>query len=345
MSIDLSTHYLGLRLKNPLGVAACGPLTGNADMLRRLEDAGAAVVVMPSLFEEQIEHEEHEIVSMFEAHTESFAESLSHFPQVHDYRTGPGEYLKRIEAAKRLLSIPVIGSLNGASDGGWLRYAKAIEESGADALELNIYFVPTNAEMTAYEVEQRYVELVERVCSTVSFPVAVKIGQNFTCLPNFAQRLVSAGAEGLVLFNRYLEADIDLEALRFHPDLVLSNRHEARVPIRWIAILRDQLQTSLGATSGIHRVQGVVKLLMAGADATFMASVLLAKGPEFLAILLDELQQWLADNEYDSVEQLKGCMSRGRCPDPGVLERANYMKALINYTTDYGSVPPPPRAF
>jgi dihydroorotate dehydrogenase (fumarate) len=173
----------------------------------------------------------------------------------------------------------------------------------------------------------------------------VKIGQNFTCLPNFAQRLVSAGAEGLVLFNRYLEADIDLEALRFHPDLVLSNRHEARVPIRWIAILRDQLQTSLGATSGIHRVQGVVKLLMAGADATFMASVLLAKGPEFLAILLDELQQWLADNEYDSVEQLKGCMSRGRCPDPGVLERANYMKALINYTTDYGSVPPPPRAF
>jgi dihydroorotate dehydrogenase (fumarate) len=253
--------------------------------------------------------------------------------------------LKKVEKAKRALSIPVIGSLNGSSSGGWVRYAKAIENAGAEALELNIYFIPTSAEMTAYEVEQRYIDLVQTVCATVSLPVAVKIGPNFTALPNFAQRLVAAGAEGLVLFNRYLEADIDLEALRFQPDLVLSNRHEARVPIRWIAILRDQLQASLGATSGIHRVEGIVKLLMAGADATFMASVLLTKGPEFLAILLEELREWLAANEYDSVEQLKGCMSRGRCPDPGVLERANYMKALIKYTSAYESVPSIPREF
>lgn len=339
MNIDLTTHYLGLKLANPLGVAACGPLTGNLDTLRRLEEAGAAVVVLPSLFEEQIEHEEQELVGLFESHAESFAESLTHFPALKEYRTGPGEYLDRVEAAKRVLSIPVIGSLNGASSGGWVRYAKAIENAGADALELNIYFVPTSADMTAHQVEQRYIDLVEHVCSTVSIPVAVKIGQNFTALPNFATRLVAAGAEGLVLFNRYLEADIDLDTLRFHPDLVLSNRHEARVPIRWIAILRDQLQASLGATSGIHRVQGIVKLLMAGADATFLASVLLAKGPNFLGILLEELRQWLVEHEYDSVTQLQGCMSRGRCPDPGVLERANYMKALIKYTSDYQRVP------
>ena len=335
MSVNLTSYYLGMELKNPLGVAACPPLTGNVDTLRRLEEAGASVVVLPSLFEEQVEHEETEINALYNFHSESFAESLSYFPEIDDYNTGPGRYLQHVEDAKQALSIPVIGSLNASSDGGWVRYAKLIQDAGADALELNIYFVPTDPDMTARDVEQRYVDLVAKVCQSVSIPVAVKIGQNFTALPHFAQQLFSAGAEGLVLFNRYLEADIDLETLQFKPDLVLSNRHEARVPIRWIAILRDQIQASLAATSGVHRLQGVVKLLLAGADVTFMASILLMKGPEFVTALLQELAEWLAANEYESVEQLKGSMSRGNAPDPGALERANYMKALISYSTKH----------
>lgn len=336
MSVDLSTKYLGLNLKNPLAVSACSSLTGHLDTLRRLEDAGASMAVLPSLFEEQIEHEEIEVARLYEFQTESFAESLTHFPELHDYNTGPSEYLDHLEAAKQAVSIPVIGSLNGSSEGGWIRYAKLIEESGADALELNIYFVPTNPLMTSFDVEQRYVDLVAAVRQSVSIPLAVKIGQNFTSLPNFAQRLVEAGADGLVLFNRYLEADIDLERLQFKPDLVLSNRHEARVPIRWIAILKDELpQVSFAATSGVHRMQGVVKLLLAGADVTMMASILLIKGPEFLSTLLDDVRTWLEENEYDSVEQLKGSMSRGNCPDPSALERANYMQALTTYTSDH----------
>jgi dihydroorotate dehydrogenase (fumarate) len=332
MNVDLSTHYLGLTLKNPLGASA-GPLTGNLDTLRRLEDAGSSVVVLPSLFEEQIRHEELEIERLYEYQAESFAESLTYFPELEDYNTGPRAYLRRIEAAKRQVSIPVIGSLNGCSSGGWTRYAKDIQNAGADALELNIYFVPTDPQTTAAQVEQRYVNLVAEVCRSVSIPVAVKIGSQFSSLPHFAGRLVAAGAAGLVLFNRYLEADIDLETLHFKPDLVLSNRHEARVPIRWIAILRDQIRASLAATGGVHRMEGVIKLLLAGADVTFMTSVLLLNGPEFLRSLLLDLARWIEEHEYSSIEQLKGSMSRGNAPDPGALERANYTQALVNYTT------------
>ena len=335
MSVDLTTYYLGMKLDNPLGVAACPPLTGNVATLKRLEQAGASVVVLPSLFEEQIEHEEAEIQALYEFQTESFAESLTHFPELDTYNTGPDQYLQHVEDAKNALSIPVIGSLNAGSDGGWVRHAKLIQDAGADALELNIYFVPTDPDLTARDVEQRYVDLVAKVSQSVSIPVAVKIGQNFTALPHFAQQLVAAGAEGLVLFNRYLEADIDLEKLQFKPDLVLSNRHEARVPIRWIAVLRDQLQASLGATSGVHRVQRVDKFLLAGGDATLMASALMKKRPAFITQLLHDLRLWLEDNEYQSVEQLKGSMSRGNAPDPGALERANYMKALISYSTEH----------
>jgi len=210
-----------------------------------------------------------------------------------------------------------------------------IEQAGADALELNIYFVPTDDEMTAADVERRYIDLVADVRQSVSLPLAVKIGQNFTSLPNFAQHLVAAGADGLVLFNRYVEADIDLDTLQMKPDLVLSNRHEARVPIRWIAILRDQLKVSLAATSGVHRMQGALKLLLAGADVTMMASILLMNGPGVLSAILEELEAWLEEREYDSVEQLKGSMSRGNCADPSALERANYMKALTNYTMEH----------
>lgn len=333
MSVDLTTNYLGMKLRNPLGVAACNPLTGNLDVLRQLEDAGASVAVLPSLFEEQIEHEELEFNRLFEYQAESFAEAITHFPQLQEYNTGPKDYLNHVEAAKQAVSIPIIGSLNGCSTGGWIRYAKMIEEAGADALELNIYLVPTDPQMTAADIEQRYVELVAEVRQSVTLPLSVKIGQNFTSLPNFAQQLVAAGADGLVLFNRYLEADIDLDVLNMKPDLVLSNRHEARVPIRWIAIIRDQLQVSLAATSGVHRMQGAVKLLLAGADVTMMASILLIKGPSFMSTLLDEVTYWLEEREYESVEQLKGSMSRGNCPDPSALERANYMRALTAYTT------------
>ena len=336
MSVDLTTKYLGLKLNNPLGVSACAALTGNLDSLRQLEDAGASIAVLPSLFEEQIEHEEAEIDRLYDFHTDSFAEALTHFPQHRSYNTGPDEYLDLIRRAGEAVSIPLVGSLNGSSMGGWVRYARLIEEAGADALELNIYFVPTNPAMTAFDVEQRYLDLVAAVRESVTIPLAVKIGQNFTSLPNFARRLVHAGADGLVLFNRYLETDIDLEQLRFKPDLVLSNRHEARIPIRWIAILRDELpQTSLAATSGIHRMKGVAKLLLAGADVTLMASVLLMEGPAFLQSLLDNLRAWMEENEYTSVEQLKGSMSRGNCPDPGTLERANYMEALMKYTSEH----------
>jgi len=341
MSVDLSTKYLGLKLKNPLGVSACASLTGNLDSLRRLEDAGASIAVLPSLFEEQIEHDEAEIARLYDFHTESFAEALTHFPEHQDYNTGPEEYLSHLHAAREALSIPVVGSLNGASEGGWVRYARLMEEAGADALELNIYFVPTSPAMTSSDVEQRYIELVSAVRESVSIPLAVKISQNFTSLPNFARRLVDAGADGLVLFNRYLEADIDLEQLQFKPDLVLSNRHEARIPLRWIAILRDELpQTSFAATSGIHRMQGVVKLLLAGADVTLMASILLMQGPEFLNSLLKDLRIWMEENEYISIEQLKGSMSRGNCPNPGALDRANYMEALIKYTSEHYHILP-----
>ncbi len=339
MAVDLSTRYLGMSLKNPLGVAACSPLTGDVDMLKRLEDAGAAFAVMPSLFEEQIEHEEMEVARLYDYQTESFAESLTHFPEFTYYNTGPHEYLRRIEQSKNAVSMPIIGSLNGSSPGGWVRYAKMIEEAGADALELNIYFVPTDPHVTADDIEARYADLVASVRQSVSIPLAVKIGPNFSSLPHFARRLALAGADGLVLFNRYVEADIDLDNLEIKPDLVLSNRHEARIPLRWIAILRDQLDISLAGNSGIHRMQGVVKLLLAGADVTMMASIVLMKGPGVISTILGELQLWLEEQEYVSVEQLKGSMSRGNCPDPSGLERANYMKALTTFTMEH-PVPP-----
>ncbi len=339
MTVDLSTQYLGMTLKNPLGVAACSPLTGDIDMLLRLEEAGAAFAVMPSLFEEQIEHEEMEVARLYDYQTESFAESLTHFPEFTYYNTGPHEYLRRIELAKKAVGIPIIGSLNGASPGGWVRYAKMIEESGADALELNIYFVPTDPHVSAADIEDRYADLVASVSQSIAIPVAVKIGTNFSSLPHFARRLAVSGADGLVLFNRYVEADIDLENLEVKPDLVLSNRHEARIPLRWIAILRDQLEISLAGNSGIHRMEGAAKLLLAGADVTMMASVILMKGPSVLTTMLGDLQRWLEENEYVSVEQMKGSMSRGNCPDPSGLERANYMKALTTFTME-NPVPP-----
>ena len=333
MKVDLSTKYLSLTLASPL-VASAGPSTGNVDSLQQLEQAGISAAVLPSLFEEQITHHEREVNNLYEYQAYAFAESLTYFPELEDYNTGPKSYLKRLEAAKQAVSIPIIGSLNGASPGGWTKYAKAMQESGADALELNIYFIPTEPELTAADVEKQYVDLVASVREAISIPLSVKLGQNFTALPHFAHQLMEAGADGLVLFNRYLEPDIDLQSLQVVPQLVLSNRHELRAPLRWIAILRDQLPISLAATSGVHFAEDVIKLLLAGADVVMMTSALLKHGMSYVSELTEQLRDWLDVNEYKSVEQLKGSMSRENCPNPNELDRANYMKALVSFTAD-----------
>ncbi len=334
MSADLSTTYLGMKLKNPL-VASAGPLTGNIQALRQLEESGIAAVVMPSLFEEQIEHDDVQIDRLYRFQAESYAESLSYFPETENYSKGPQEYVDLLEEAKRLLSVPVIASLNGHTPGGWTRYAEMLEDAGADALELNIYFVPTDCGMDSLEVEQRYVDLVASVRQSISIPLAVKIGSQFTSIPNIAYRLMTVGADGLVLFNRFLEPDLDLESLRIVPDLVLSQPYEMRLPLRWIAILRDQLQCSLAATSGVHHAADVCRVLMVGADVAMLTTVLLKKGPRHIETILAELASWLDENEYESVEQLRGSMSRANCPDPSAFERANYMKALTSYTKEF----------
>jgi dihydroorotate dehydrogenase (fumarate) len=334
MKVDLTTTYLGLKLKNPL-VASAGPLTGNLDSLRQLDESGIAAVVLPSLFEEQIEHDDVQLNRLFEYQAESFAESLSYFPESADYGKGSREYVELIESAKRSVTVPVIASLNGQSPGGWTRYARMMEDTGADALELNVYFVPTDCGMEGSEVERRYVDLVAEVRQSVKIPLAVKIGSQFSSIPNMAFRLMIAGADGLVLFNRFLEPEVDLETLQIVPDLVLSQRHEVRLPLRWIAILRDQLACSLAATSGIHDTTNVVRALLVGADVAMMTTGLLKHRPTCVAPMLEELSGWLAERGYESVEQLKGSMSRANCPNPSMLERANYMKALATYTPEY----------
>ena len=331
MRAGLKTNYLGISLQNPI-VASASPLTGDLDTLCQLEQAGVAAAVLPSLFEEQISHDEQRIHAFYEYQSCTSAESLSYFPRLKDYNVGPHEYLRLLEAAKSTVSIPVIGSLNGSTPGGWARYAELIQEAGADAIELNIYFVATDPTMSSADVEQRYIDLVSTVRGAVRIPLAVKIGAQFSNLTNFVPRLVRAGANGVVLFNRFLEPDIDLEKLQITPQLVLSNRHELRLPLRWIAILRDQVSISLAATSGIHYPEDVIKLLLAGADVCMLTSTLLRHGAEYVSEMLDAIQNWLDAHEYASVEQLKGSMSYGNCPDSGNLERANYMKAIVSYT-------------
>jgi dihydroorotate dehydrogenase (fumarate) len=331
MRAELKTNYLGLTLKNPI-VASAGPLTGDVDTLRRLEEVGIAAAVLPSLFEEQITHDQQRIHALYEYQSFVSPESLSYFPKLKDFNVGPRDYLKLLEDAKKSVAVPIIASLNGSSPGGWARYAKLIEESGADAIELNIYFVATDPEMTSADVEGRYIELVTSVCNVVDIPVSVKLGCQFSNLTNFVRRLAEAGASGVVLFNRFLEPDIDLETLQIIPQLVLSNRHELRLPLRWIAILRDQVSISLAAPSGIHFPEDILKLLLVGADVCMLTSSLLKHGVDYVADLLDHVQNWLDMHGYESVEQLKGSMSYGNCPDSGSLERANYMKAIVSYT-------------
>lgn len=332
MSVDLTTRYLGLTLKNPLVVSAC-TLTGKLDTLKRFEDAGAAAAVLPSLFEEQIEHDEMAVNNFYESTGERFPEALSFFPEIDDYHTGPETYLKLVEDAKKSLSVPVVASLNGTSKGGWVRYAKLIQEAGADALELNVYFVATDPDETGAQVEQRYLDLVSEVRKSISIPLAVKIGPFFSSMPSMARRLTGAGADGLVTFNRFLQPDIDLETLRVAPHLVLSTSDELRLTLRWMAILRPLLpQTSLAGNSGVHTAEDVLKLLLAGADVTMIASAFYKHGPDHVGTLLAGLRSWLEEKEYESVAQLRGSLSQVNAPDPGAFERANYIKTLINFS-------------
>lgn len=328
--MDLSTKYLGLQLKNPI-VPSASPLSHSVDSMKRLEDAGASAVVMYSLFEEQIAHEAAELDHYLSYGTESFAESLTYFPEAQDYNLGPQEYVELIHKAKQSLGIPVIASLNGISTGGWIDHAKKIEEAGADALELNVYYIPTDPKLTSQDVEDRYVEVLLAVKRTVKIPVAMKLSPFFSSMANMAQRLDIAGANGLVLFNRFYQPDIDLETLEVTPNVILSTPQALRIPLRWIAILHGRIKASLAATSGIHAAGDVIKMLMVGADVTMMTSALLKNGPQHITKVLADLHQWMLDHEYISVSQMKGSMSQKSVADPAAFERANYMKALNTY--------------
>jgi dihydroorotate dehydrogenase (fumarate) len=335
MTIDLTTHYLKRTLKNPLVVSAC-PLTGSIKSLQELEEAGASAVVLQSLFVEQIEHEENEIFRMHSFAGDSSAESASYFPELENYNTGPEPHLEFLETAKKAIGIPVIASLNCAAFGKWTRFARLFELAGADALELNIYFVPTDPLASGAEVEKQYADIVSEVAANLSIPLAVKLGPYFSSIPHFARKLVDAGANGLVLFNRYLDPDVDLETLRVQPHLELSQPSELRLVLRWLGILRDQLSCSLAATSGVHTATEVIKALLAGANVAMMASALLRNGPKHLATVVSDLTRWLEENQYDSVQQLIGSLSRDRSADASSFERGNYMKALVSYSSLIG---------
>jgi dihydroorotate dehydrogenase (fumarate) len=330
MSVDLGTRYLGLELSSPL-VPSASPLTGDLDTLKRLEEAGAGAVVLPSLFEEQLEQEQLALHWTFDAGAGSHAEALDYFPDLEDYNSGPDAYLELVAAAKRALSIPVVASLNGSSLGGWLRYAELIEQAGADALELNLYSVETDLETTAQEVEHRDVAIVHELRSHVSLPLAVKVGPYFSAFAHTARELVRAGATGLVLFNRFMQPDIETETLRVAPSIHLSDRQELRLALRWIAILRGRLDVSLAATGGVHTPIDIVKALLAGADVAMTASALLEQGVPRLGRMLEGLTLWLEEHEYDSIEQIKGSLSQESCPDPAAFERASYVQAITTY--------------
>ena len=332
--MDLSTTYMGLKLKNPL-VPSASPLSHSLDGMKRLEDAGASAIVMYSLFEEQIEHEAAELDHYLRYGTESFAEALSYFPEADEYNLGPEEYVELLHKAKQSLDIPVIGSLNGISNGGWVSYARKIEQAGADALELNVYYIHTDPKLSSQEVEQRYLDVLSSVKASVNIPVAMKLSPYFSALANMAQRFDGAGANALVLFNRFYQPDIDLETLEVRPNVLLSTPGALRLPLRWVAILYGRIRASLAATSGIHTAVDVLKLLMAGADVTMLCSAMLKHGPGRITEILNELDRWMVDHDYVSVSQMKGSMSQKSVADPAAFERANYMRVLHSFAPEY----------
>jgi dihydroorotate dehydrogenase (fumarate) len=327
--MNLETNYLGLKLRSPI-VPSASPLSEEIGQIKKMEDAGAGAVVLHSLFEEQLRLESHELHHHLTAGTDSFAEALTYFPEPEEFKLGPEEYLEHIARAKQAVQIPVIASLNGSTIGGWTNYAAQMQQAGADAIELNIYYIPTDPMVPAGVVEKNYADILKSVRAAVSIPVAVKLSPFFTNFASMAKQLDDAGANGLVLFNRFYQPDIDLETLEVTPNILLSTPMAMRVPLRWVAILYQHLNASLAATSGIHRAADIIKMLMAGADVTMLCSVLLRRGIEHIRVLETEIRRWMEEHEYESVEQLKGSLSQKNCPDPAAFERAQYMRAITS---------------
>ena len=329
--MDLSTTYLGLKLRSPLVPSAAAPLTEEIDNIKRMEDAGAAAVVLHSLFEEQLRIERLNLHHAMTSGTESFAEALTYFPEPESFKVGPEMYLSHIQKAKAAVNIPIIASLNGSSVGGWTDYAKQMQQAGADAIELNIYYIAADPELSSAQVEQTYLDILKAVKSAVTIPVAVKLSPFFSNLANFAKRLDAAGANGLVLFNRFYQPDIHLETLEVEPNILLSTPMAMRLPLRWVAILAGRIKADLAATSGIHRATDVIKMLMVGASVTELCSVLLRHGITRISAIEREMIEWMQQHEYESVKQLQGSLSQINCPHPGAYERAQYMKAISSY--------------
>lgn len=333
--MDLATTYLGLELKNPI-VPSSSPLSRHISSLRRLEDAGAGAIVLYSLFEEEINLESKTLNNYLTQGTDIYPESLDFFPEASTYRmVGPDAYLEHISRAKEALDIPIIASLNGVSTGGWIEYARKIEEAGADALELNIYYIPTQTDLSGAEVEQIYIDVLRDVKATVDIPIAMKLSPYFSAMANMAERLTSEGADGLVLFNRFYQPDLDLENLDVVPNLVLSNSHELRLPLRWIAILYGRVGADLALTTGVHNEIDVLKGLAAGASVTMLASELLQNGIGRIGELLGNVALWLVENEYESLDQFRGSLSQVNVPAPAAFERANYIQVVSSYGPGY----------
>ena len=328
--MDLTTNYLGLKLRSPLVVSA-SPLSENIDNLKRMEDAGAAAIVLHSLFEEQLRQDRLELHQRLEYGTESYAEALTYFPDAEEYHLGPEEYLRHIWLAKQATKVPIIASLNCSSVGGWTEYAKQIQRAGADALELNIYYIPTDMDLSGEMVEETYLNILRAVKAEVTIPVAVKLSPFFSNFANMAKRLDQTGANGLVLFNRFYQPDIDLETLEVKPNLLLSTPMAMRLPLRWIALLHGKLNGSLAATSGIHRAADALKMLLVGADVTMLCSTIIRHGIPQIAMIERDMVDWLKEHEYESISQLKGSLSQKNCAEPAAFERAQYMKALTGF--------------
>ena len=324
--MNLTTRYLGFKLRTPL-VPSASPLSEKIDNVKRMEDAGAAAVVFHSLFEEQIRRDHHDLDFYLQQGTESFAEALTYFPVRPEFKVGPEAYLEHISLAKSAVDIPIIASLNGSTLGGWLAYARQIEEAGADALELNIYSIPSDPDISGEDIEAHYLSILAAIKAQLKIPVAMKLSPFFTNFARFARCVDREGADGLVLFNRFYQPDIELETLEISPNILLSTP----MAMRWIAMLYGRIGPSLAATSGIHRATDALKMLMAGADVTMLCSILLRRGIEHIRVIEREMCEWMEEHEYESVEQLKGSMSQKNCPDPSAFERAQYMRALETY--------------
>jgi len=329
--IDLSTTYLGINLKNPLVVSA-SPLSEELGNIRRMEDSGAAAIVLPSLFEEQINIESSVLDHFLQQGTESFAESLTYFPDLTGYNLGPEGYCEHVRRAKAAVGVPIIASLNGSSIGGWTEYARKIQDAGADALELNIYYIPTSTQETADEVERLYYDLVATVKSSLRIPVAVKVSAYFSSLPNMAKRLDQAGANALVLFNRFYQPDFDIENLEVVPNLLLSTSHELLLRLNWVAILYGHIKADLAVTGGVHTAADVLKAMMAGARVVAITSALLRNGIGYLATLRNDMLAWMEEHEYQSIRQMQGSMSQRAVADPSAFQRANYVRVLSSYS-------------